>query len=230
MFRSTHALFAIRPSILLMALLTLASCKKDDDDTPAPSNGGGGGGTGTTTLGYSHIFLDIQGPALSISETLSLNDVVDPDQLLMSGAQFQITDAEGLHEVIGLAYAYGFDKSVEMVIPAEIASNAMGSFVTTSTGIITETPTFHIKIGYAEAFYDNDGDGDNDILTDLLSTASTGVTVTNMEITSGPGIPTIDFLKGSFSGTMEMKVFVDPFTEPAIITHTVSGSFEFYTP
>ncbi len=137
---------------------------------------------------------------------------------------FETTTPEGVQQVIGLVYAYGFDKTVEMSIPAEIGSNAMGSFTTTSTGVITETPTFMLNIDYAEAFYDNDGDLDNDILTNLLSTANTAVTVTDLEVSNGA----VDFLKGSISGTMEMKVFVDPVSEPAIITHTITGTFEYH--
>ena len=218
---------------LLSTVLIVAGCSKKDNDDPTPSSGGGSG-TPSNIVGYSYLQLSANGTALNDDFTISLPAVGDPSDLIILGALVQEVTPEGLQDVVNLTYSTGNGpggtvKDLRMSIPAEIASNAMGDFETTSTGVITTTPTFNIVMAHDSINLDINNDMSNDVLTPLLSTTNTVVTVTHYETAINDfGFETVSFIKGSISGTMDVLVFQGPTSAPSTSDVTVAGHFEFH--
>ncbi|MEZ4791518.1 MAG: hypothetical protein R2811_16085 [Flavobacteriales bacterium] len=219
--------------IPLLTALLFFGCSKKKDENPTPS-GGGGSGTPSNIVGYSYLQMSANGTALNDTFTISLPAVGDPSDLIILGALVQEVTPEGLQDVVNLTYSTGNGpggtvKDLRMSIPAEIASNAMGDFETTSTGVITTTPTFNIVMAHDSINLDINNDMSNDVLTPLLSTSNTVVTVTHYETAINDfGFETVSFIKGSISGTMDVLVFQGPTSAPSTSDVTVAGHFEYH--
>lgn len=216
------------PIYLLMALTSVWSCSSNDDSDD-----------GDNPPGSNYIHYTISGSAAS-----GLNDVFNidyPDNdtqgaTTVFGHVVNESTDEGTVKVVNLTFSYFVSDDdyhdVTLRLPAVTGSSPLGTFETSPSGMITEEPTYSMVLDFDSnrALYDHDNDGDNDILTALLSN-NVVVTITEYEETTNSlGIPTVAHIKGSIGGSGNQflfKYFTSPTSPAGDSFCSVTADFEY---
>lgn len=208
--------------LLTLLSVLLFSCSDDSPTDP------------TDSTGESYIKFSVSGSAVNGAYNIQVSE--ENDKTIGIGTVINIETDEGTKKVVSLVYTDWETADeyteVHLVLPAHTGALALGEIKTGTTGIINEYPTFYMTLRFKsqDAFYDRDGDGDNDLLTNLLS-KTVSATITDIEESQNNfGILTLIHIKGSFEGTAEFKAYTGPASDPEELLHTVSGEFEYNIP
>ncbi|UBM59963.1 hypothetical protein LAG90_04780 [Marinilongibacter aquaticus] len=151
------------------------------------------------------------------------------------GHMYKEDSNEGVLDVASVYFTQFGDnyqyREVKMVLPAHTGSFEVGESVAGPSGTYGN-PIFDAGFLFEDddyILYDSDNDGDDDRLQDLLQAKTLSVTVTNIEETTNSlGIKTLASIKGTFEGVAYFEAFTGPYTAPQILTHTVSGKFQYF--
>jgi hypothetical protein len=221
-------LFAqLKTKYIFVILLTTFACSDKGDDDPDEIN----------SSGESYINYSVTGSAVNGNFSISTSLDSDQTHIAIVGVIDNEDTSEGVVEVARLTFSswtgqFG-DNYLEvfMALPTHTGPLALGEIETGSTGVTTYSPTFNMSLRFDEvAFYDSDDDGDNDLLTHLLS-KNVSATITEIEKTTNSfGILTVAHVKGSFEGQAYFKAYAGPSSDPQVLLHTVSGEFEYNIP
>ena len=206
------------------------SCSSNDDEGQSDNNPQSGGNNINFTVSNS--------AAANLNDAYNITYPDNDDQAatMIYGHVYNEDTDEGTIRVVSLTFAYFVSDNdyydVSMTFPAGIGSHTLGEFQTSSTGMITEYPLSHMVLNFdaGRAFYDSDGDLDNDIMTDLLS-KNVVVTVTEYEETTNSfGLLTLSHIKGTIGNSGNQffhKAFTGPTTDPEELLCSVTADFEY---
>ncbi|WP_178989895.1 hypothetical protein [Winogradskyella schleiferi] len=181
----------------------------------------------------NYITYSVTGSAVNDTFIIADSERTSTNNIIVLGHVYDQDTPEGTMQVASLGFSRHETEDnyfeVYITAPNSTGEFALGEIETGTTGIITDEPIFNMKLLFGNdfAFYDSDGDSDNDLITSLYSKAI-GVTITEYEETlNSLGIVTIANIKGSFEGQAYFKAFTDGILTPEVLLHNVTGEFEY---